>query len=476
MQLRPPDLPDISFKALRGLFDSPAYASRPDLMALDLQAEPVLTPLEPGQETVVWNTISVDDLPPNANVKQCQLTIEYPESSNGAEQTTQVGIQSDSGGETLYNLRVISPNAPRNVAIRLKGGETIWTHAGAMTATSYTLSNFAGPLNAYLDRVKPEQNHLFLQFLVKSDTDGQIKLNTQVQEYSLLKTHIWENAQDQTARIDQTFGLDFGTVQRVPLARLSDPNPTSHTITLDIAGELDQERLLGQIDAPPNVNQFATISLDYALAQQIILPFSLRLIGISVWLQGSAEAELYVEIQPDRNDLPAVDTPLAQSTRSFTKGQANDSAQWQWIDLGSPVDLQAERPYWLVIKGIRGKAQLGLQESNADYLHRMLVHRGGQLWKPLSSSASHSPALLRLIYLPGSENPLSAIEMGLESLETSFRFLDPGAEIQTVSLDANSLGTRQPVLLFKSHARGQLTLANIIQDYKPRTLSAGTRR
>ena len=45
------------------------------------------------------------------------------------------------------------------------------------------------------------------------------------------------------------------------------------------------------------------------------------------------------------------------------------------------------------------------------------------------------------------------------------RPFDPGTEAQTVSFDVEDIDMKQTVIVIKSHARGMLNLANVIQEY-----------
>ena len=119
----------------------------------------------------------------------------------------------------------------------------------------------------------------------------------------------------------------------------------------------------------------------------------------------------------------------------------------------------------MVFKGIQGKALLALGQASEDYLGRVVVNRGGQLWKSINRrNPTGTAALARLVYLPEIDNQLAAIEIGIEGV-TSPERLTPG-EAQSISLKPTGASSTAPVIIIKSHARGTLTIANVIQEYE----------
>jgi hypothetical protein len=131
-----------------------------------------------------------------------------------------------------------------------------------------------------------------------------------------------------------------------------------------------------------------------------------------------------------------------------------------------PADLSLDTRYWIVVKGIQGKALLALGEPSEAYLDSVFVNRGGQLWKTFSRREPVvSSALVRLVYLPEIDNRSASVEIGIEGVEELQR-IDPQQEPQTISLaPPAAFKTAEPVIVIKSHAQGTLTLANVIQEY-----------
>ncbi len=509
-RFKPPEQLNISLKGARGLvYLENAYALRPELVEVVSQLveeSPSGVELKAGQETEVVVSVPLSMLPANANIKMVTATLkvselpqkstaggekttvlpananikmatatlkvsELPQKSTAGGEKTTVGIAKGEETEETYNLRVEMPNLPRNVEIKLAQGEVFWTNGGTLSQDSYLLSNFAEQLNAYLDRVQPTSDSIPIQFLVKSDTPGKVEiiLNENELDYSLLQTQIWDNSLDNSIRVDRNLQLDFATLERIPLQPISAQGNQKFSldqISLNIGGELGQERLLGSVDVH-NGREFATITNDYSLAQSFELEVPIKVTGITAYFKASSEAELYVEIQHNLNGFPSVEPPLTKSHLAIAPVEDPGSKRFTSASFETPVDLEAKKLYWVVIKGIRGQAQLGLQDQKGGYLRQFLINRGGRLWKNLSrQSNSAISALVRLIYLPEIDNQTAAIEIGIEDVQ-SLQQLDPEPEAQTLSIDVKNTGIQQAVIVIKSHARGSLSIANVIQEYKP---------
>ena len=492
MQLKLPEQLNVGFKGLRGLgYLQDAYALRPDKLLVAFVQGKEAVELKPGEETEILVSVPLSKLPINANVIATKATLKVyesqVESSTRAEQAT-VGIKKGNQAEKTYELRVETPKRPRNVELKLDRGEVFWTHAGILSEASYELPNFVEQLNAYLDKVEPEGDQILLRFLVKSDTPGKVELQIDENdiEYSLLQTQTWKNPLDDTIRIDRNLDLEFGTIARIPLDPISNQSNQKFSldkIGMDLGGDLSQERLLGSIDEHDG-KEFAMLGNDYSLAQSFELDIPIRVAGVTVYFRASSQAELYIEIQHDLNGFPSAETPLTQSHLSIAPVENNgdkhwtsasfetsvdletQNKRWTFASFETPVDLEAKKLYWVVIKGIRGQAQVGLQDQKGGYVPQVLINRGGQLWKSLSRRPNLAiAALLRLIYLPDIDNQTAAIEIGIEETQ-QFQKLDPGPEAKTISLDVNKQGNSKTTIAIKSHVRGSLSIANVIQEYK----------
>jgi hypothetical protein len=473
---------------------------RPDLIYVDAVTIGFVE-LRPGEETTI--VVSVAGLPPNANVRSISATLTVAETLNSPlPETVNASITRGSGNqtETQNFASSVTPSLrPRNVQVRLDQGSVFWSHDGTLTEDSYILTDFASAVNRYLDQAKIT-GETKLQFQIKSDTPGRlrIEINPGSLHYTLLQTQTWPNPLDGTIRLDRNMSVDFGQVtqfqldppQGRPLVRLM-----LDRVRLDVSGQIGAERLLG--DAPPHSSaQFATISGDYGLAQSFRLqeatpppvPGSMpapaggtpalfkagvqvHVAGVTGVLAADAEAELYIEIQKDANGHPATDPPLGRLNLTLVPAQ-NRPSPWLYAAFQATADLDPDTLYWVVIKGIRGKARLGLQTGPASYLHQTLINRGGQLWKPVlgrkslpSQDATAPLALLRLVYLPEPDTQTAGIELRLG--DVGMQRLDPSNAVQSVTVEGGGPVAPGSVLTLCSFALGTVTLANVVQEFAP---------
>jgi hypothetical protein len=101
-----------------------------------------------------------------------------------------------------------------------------------------------------------------------------------------------------------------------------------------------------------------------------------------------------------------------------------------------------------------------------------MVNRGAGRWKQLAPAApgadgsydSEVAALLGVIYLPDPDNQTAAIQLLVAGTAVEQRF-DAAGQPKTVVLDLAGDKRTQATLVVRSHARGMLTLANLVQEY-----------
>jgi hypothetical protein len=429
--------------------------------------------LEPGAETPV--IIPLPDVPRNADIKSLKAFIEVrKDASDQTSSIKQTSVVNEEGVAKTYNVDISLPDLPMNISVKLDGGEVFWSFAGREMEGERELPNFTEQVNDYLDRLPANVEEVALKFLVKSDGPGRVKISVKEVKHTEIQTQSWPNPLDNTVRLDRNFQLDFGGIEKVTLdsyaGRTKQPLSIS-AIRVDVGGEFGPERLLGGFEAHRGV-EFATVSNDYSLAQGFNIGKELtanhiRCAGVTGAFQADAETELYVEIQSDAGDFPASGAPLAKSNLTLSPEQGLGNVRWAFAKFEAAVDLNPETAYWIVVKGIRGRARLGLQSQPGSYLQRAAVNRGGQLWKDLSrpstGDAPPAAALLRLVYLPEIDNQSSAVEI---SAEGAIERIDPKPEAQTLSLSPPAgRGAGKAVIIVKSHARGSLSIANLIQEY-----------
>ena len=464
-QLKGSDFLKVEIKGARGLVGN-AYEMRPGIFEIESRMLLDYTPLKAGEETEVLVTLS--DLPANADVKKFRASLLVTDEISKLEpEKNTVAVKRDDEKEMKFQTSADPLTRPRNVELRLDKGDVFWNFGGTLVKDSYELPDFAEHVNTYLDKVKPNGNQITLKFLVKSDTHGKVKIKITDKNLSRLQTQTWTNPLDETIRLDRNLQLDFGQYEEISLDEIlpqAGAKASFITIKMDVGGTLGAERLLGTV-VQHGGHEFATISGDYSLAQSFIVDTSIQCVGISCLFTSEAEAELYIELQKDVDGVPASEAPLAKSNLTLSGANKNGKTPWTFAALENPIELNAGVQYWIILKGVRGKAQLGLQaQTEETYLQNVMVNRGGQLWKSFGGVTSpQSVALLRLIYLPAPDNQSAAIQIGIN--DTHWQAFDPAPESNTLSFELKDAAIRQAVVVIRSHARGALIVANVIQEY-----------
>lgn len=471
---------DVGFKGLRGFATmEPIAALRPEILTVVANLGDLLgldgVPLKPGEETQV--AVSLNGVPLNADIKKLKAQIEVSPAPASAKETLQQTSTVKEGTDPAkeYKVDIELPAVPRSLTVRLDGGEVFWTSSTAVVEGTFDLPDFVEQANAYLDKLPAGTGDVALLFLVKSDGPGKVKISVDEQslEYSVIQTEAWPNPLDETVRVDRNLQLEFGSVERIPLSALArnpDGKLALSKLTADIGGSFGLERLFTNV-ADHDGREFATISSDYSLAQSFALTEGivgtnkpLHAAGVSLLLQVDGKTELYVEVQPDNGGVPATKAALAKS--NLTIEPEKPTTQWFLARFDQPADLSLDTRYWIVVKGIQGRALLALGGPTEAYLETVFVNRGGQLWKTFSRREKVvSNAFVRLVYLPEIDNKSASVEIGIEGVEELQR-LDPQQEPQTISLEPPAaFKAAEPVIIIKSHAQGTLTLANVIQEY-----------
>jgi hypothetical protein len=465
---------DVGFKGLRGLAMTGLSEFRPEFLAeVDITRLVGFVSLKPGEETQV--AVSLPGLPVNADIKTLKAKIQVQPAPASDQQTLQQTSTVKEGNDTKeYQVDIDLPAVPRSLTLRLDGGEVFWTSSTAVVDGTFDLPDFVAQANAYLDKLPPGTNQVALVFLIKSDGPGQVKITVDqgTLTYSVIQTEAWPNPLDETVRVDRNLQLEFGSVERIPLSALAGAhsNLSLRKLTADIGGSFGVERLFTNV-ADHDGREFATISSDYSLAQSFVLNAQivgtnkpLHVAGVSLLLQVESKAELYVEVQADNGGVPSTKTAMGKS--NMTIEPEKKITRWFLARFDQVVDLSLDTRYWIVVKGIQGKALLALGDPSEAYLDTVFVNRGGQLWKTFSRREPVvTNALVRLVYVPEIDNRSASVEIGIEGVEELQR-IDPQQEPQTISLAPPAAFARaEPVIIIKSHAEGTLTLANVIQEY-----------
>ncbi len=450
--------------------------------------------LTPGEEVAIQ--CEIPDLPRNADVKEMTAVLTITRAATTAGEPTSVTITTGSGNGSKQEFGVgVTPSGlPSNVQVRLEQGDPLWSHTGTLDQGQHDIPDFARQVNAYLDKVElPPNAPTTLRFLVKSDTPGSVSIDVRTPvDYSLLQTQTWPNQLDGSVSVDRNLELDFGGVSQIALDSLAGqaPSITRHTVALDLSGTLGPERMLGALAAHDGI-QYATISGDYFVAQAIRLDdpnaalgfapgTKVNVAGVTGVVEVDAEAELYVEIQPGDASGPASGQPLTKLTTTLKPPDAGAARRWAFAAFESPAELAVDTDYWIVFKGIRGSARLGLASVTGGYLGRPRVNRGGQLWRPIegrtataAGNTSHLAAVARLVYLPAPDIQTAALELTLSGSPTP-QLATPAGTVQRVSLPAAG-DTGTTTLVLRSHAHGSVTVTNVVQEFARTTPGARQR-
>lgn len=515
-------------KGERGLaHDMLAYLAREDITLIGPVVVATFgQPVTPGQETGL--AVSLPGLRANSDVKEMRATLRVFAATEVAPVANTMSVKEGAGPARTFVVSAQRPAGLSNVSLRLDPGEVFWSHAGLLAPGDHVIPiDLAEQVNTYLDRTAHGDGAVTLKFMLKSDTPGRALIQIGAGDYqaALLQTQTWPNELDGTLRADRNLALDFNTVARLPLTAIAplDGRATALTqIRIDVSGQFGPERLLESMPGPgaaegPPPGEFGTVSGAYALARGFVLdPATVKggavlCAGFSAFVRVTEEAELYAELQVDAAPpqspagsppagpagagaaltgaasapvaaltAPAAGAPLARCNQVIApppEAQGQPSERWVFVRWEAPAELQVGVPYWLVLKGIRGQVYLGLRSDDAGRAQdaasagravrdeRLRINRGGQLWKGLQRAGDDRVrARLALVYLPGPDNGVAAVSLGVEGAAAAL--VEPGAQPATVALDLAGADLSQAVLVVQSNAAGVFTVANVIQEYR----------
>lgn len=449
----------------------------------------------PGQETAV--SIDLRGIPANAKFTRITGKIQLWKSSSAAEfaVTGKISKPDSSAGDVSNSLAVTSKKAPeiRNLKVRLTDGEVFWVQPGPLaigaTGTTYALPDFTAEANKSLEDHPPQEDKLQLTFLVQSDTPARVEIDigTSDFEIALLQTQTWANELDDTLRFDRNLALDFCAIQTLDLdAAQSTDYPRLESVRLDLTGQSGGPRVLSSIETHDD-REFAIVSSQFSIAQEARPAFPLQCTGISACVRATSEAELYLEL---RDDLPSGSSRADPKGKASVKLTSSDNSvpTWVYVPLEKEITLDTARTCWVILRAIQGVIYLATVSGSTtnsitpassetpptkdQEALRLLVNRGGQRWKPFSRQADGPSALLRLIYLPDADHQTAAVELQLQlgSSIARSQSADISMPPQAIHFDLANDNVRlrageKPQLLIKSHMRGELTIANLIQEF-----------
>lgn len=463
-------------KAERG-FSGEAYVARAGTFVVGILATLAGVKLKAGEETPV--VVDVPNMPPNADIQNITATLTVvDDGQTGGAQSTTVGITEGNDARS-FKVSVDTVAGIRNVQLRLNQGTVFWTHPGVVAAADYAIPDFSEQANAYLDKFQSKDGKVTLQFQVKSDVAGTVRIQIKDDlKYSMLQTQSWPNPLDSTFRVDRTLKVMFNQVETLAIDAVTPPTGRSAAISVirfDAGGQFGADRLLGPVESHDGLN-LASVSPDFSVAQAVtfaksILKTTIQSTGVAGYFEADDKAEFYIELQNDQAGSPANDAPLAKSNVTFDPADKNDPQPWTFAKFEKPAALKPDTPYWIVAKGVRGSVRLGLKAAASGHgasaavtRGGLLLNRGGQIWKVLAGPTSPPlQALMSLVYLPQSDNQTSAI--GISVSGGSRQQIDPQSAAKTFSIPISGALPGAPILTIDSRGLGSLTIANVIQEY-----------
>ncbi len=85
----------------------------------------------------------------------------------------------------------------------------------------------------YLDKFQSKDGKVTLQFLVKSDVAGTVRIQIKNDlKFSMLQTQSWPNPLDSTFRVDRTLKVMFNQVETLPIDAVTPPAGRSAAVSV----------------------------------------------------------------------------------------------------------------------------------------------------------------------------------------------------------------------------------------------------
>lgn len=493
----------VGTKALRGVWATSAVA-----YVAPYSRFPLGVQLLAGQESVV-ELAPREGFTRAVEVKSIRVRLKVEADKNADPPApVEVRVAEAGGEERTFSLRTVPAPGLLNPQLRLEGGGVFWNHQGALAPGTYELPEFAQQANAYLEAYAAGAPVTF-RFFIKSDAPGYVIIEwvPPSPEVVYLNTAAWKNPLDGTDRVDRNLRCDFSSFESLELPLLEVPSGKGiqvQTVRLDIGGQLGPERLLGGCTSQ-DVRHFATLSSEYSFAHSfqlrpdMVQAKSFQSTGLSCCLRMEEQTELYFALHEDQANQPGASAPappsvalqatmpasadaLAKCTLTLdppppSELQIPGAPAWFTVAFETAVTLQVGTTYWVVIKCVRGMAHLGLQPAGSALTsapwvtEKVMVHRGGQRWKDLErartdgAAAAPSLPMVGLVYLPEADSETAGVELAIVGTDKSHA-INPTTVPQTVTFDLKPQQLARVVLLLRSQARGDISLANVIQEYK----------
>jgi hypothetical protein len=358
-------------------------------------------------------------------------------------------------------LKLHCRSVPSNLALRVDDGPPSWTYSGPLSKTLAT-PDLAAALNDYLagDALPEGEPEHRVPLVIGSATVGQVAVSVEADIFFVVDRFAG-GAREKTL----AFGCDEPWTQALAFKLPSGAEVQKAEVKL--SGEFAGDRFVpgyGPAGAPAG-EYAALVSGEHWAAQAFTPAEDLALSGVDLLLTCLSEtAGLTVEIQPDINQAPPGE---AEATVELALQSAAGGAQWHCLDLPSPLDLEAGKRYWLVLKGKDGQASWQARVAgNVPFESLCYSKDGGRGWAAYDLSSWGSQGMmgrLRLRHLPVSYELPIAVRVGAACLD-----LDALAQAEAVDSVVNlaSLPLAGTVAIdVAATSQGQLTLSDLRIEY-----------
>jgi hypothetical protein len=326
--------------------------------------------------------------------------------------------------------------------------------------------DFAPAVNDYLagDTLPEGQPEHHVPLVISSATVGEVSVALEAEIFFVVDCFV-DGAKEKTL----AFACNQPWTQAAAFELPEDA--VVHKAQVKLAGEFAADRFIpgfgpaGEAAGEPAGEYAALVSGEHWVAQAFSPATDLALSGVDLLLTRLSEtAKLVVEIQLDINQAPPGE---AEATAELVLDSATGGALWYCLDLPSPLELEAGKRYWLVLKGKDGQVSWQAQASNnasAESLH--FSKDQGKAWTaydlgPWGQKAMRSR--LRLRHLPASYELPITVRVGAASLDLG-ALAEAEAVDSVVDLECLSATGTVPVDV-RATSAGQLTLSELYIEY-----------
>jgi hypothetical protein len=366
---------------------------------------------------------------------------------------------------TPSQLALHCRSVPSNLSLHIGDGPPFWTYSGPLSKTLAT-PDFAPALNDYLagDALPEDQPEHHVPLVISSATVGEVSVALEAEIFFVVDCFA-DGAKEKTL----AFGCNQPWTQAVAFELPEDA--VIHKAQVKLSGEFAGDRFVpgfgpaGESAGEPAGEYAALVSAEHWVAQAFSPATDLALSGVDLLLTCLSEtAELVVEIQPDINQAPPGE---AEATVELALDSAAGGALWYCLDLSSPLELEAGKRYWLVLKGKDGQAGWQAQAGNDASAELLRFSKDqGQVWTAYDLGPWGLKGMrgrLRLRHLPASYELPIAVRVGAASLDLG-ALAEAEAVDSVVDLECLSATGTVPIDV-RATSAGQLTLSGLYIEH-----------